>query len=55
MSQKEEGIAKEFRGRFDPALHEKIRSAAKDSFRSMSAEVVYRLTKSFEHKVETSI
>jgi hypothetical protein len=40
--------AKEFRGRFDPALHRKIKFAAKDSFRSMTAEIVYRLAKSFE-------
>jgi hypothetical protein len=48
MSQKEEVSAKEFRGRFDPVLHQKIKSAAKDSFRSMTAEIVYRLAKSFE-------
>jgi hypothetical protein len=47
MSQ-EETNAKEFRGRFDPLLHKKIKRAAKDSFRSMSAEVSYRLQKSFE-------
>ena len=39
---------KEFRGRFDALLHERIKSAAKDSFRSMSAEIVYRLAKSLE-------
>ena len=39
---------KEFRGRFDPLLHQKIKSAAKDAFRSMTAEIVYRLAKSFE-------
>ena len=43
MSQKEEADAKEFRGRFDPVLHQKIKCAAKISFRSMSAEVSYRL------------
>jgi hypothetical protein len=48
MSQNEEDNAKEFRGRFDPLLHKKIKRAAKDSFRSMSAEVSYRLQKSFE-------
>jgi hypothetical protein len=48
MSQNEETNAKEFRGRFDPVLHQKIKSAAKDSFRSMTAEIVYRLAKSFE-------
>jgi hypothetical protein len=48
MSQNEETNAKEFRGRFDPVLHEKIKCAAKGSFRSMSAEVSYRLQKSFE-------
>jgi hypothetical protein len=44
----EENSAKEFRTRFDPLLHEKIKCAAKDSFRSMTAEVSYRLHKSFE-------
>jgi len=39
---------KEFRGRLDALLHERIKSAAKDSFRSMSAEIVYRLAKSLE-------
>jgi hypothetical protein len=48
MSQKEEANAKEFRGRFDPLLHKKIKCAAKDSLRSMSAEITYRLQKSFE-------
>ena len=48
MSQTEQVSAKEFRGRFDPVLHQKIKSAAKDSFRSMTAEIVYRLAKSFE-------
>jgi hypothetical protein len=56
MSQEEDLSPKEFRGRFDPVLHQKIKSAAKDSFRSMSAEIVYRLTRSFEHdeKVEAT-
>ena len=48
MSQNEEANAREFRARFDPLLHERIKCAAKDSFRSMSAEVSYRLQKSFE-------
>jgi len=39
---------KEFRGRFDTLLHERIKSAAKGSFRSMRAEIVYRLARSFE-------
>lgn len=39
---------KEFRGRFDALLHERIKSAAEDSFRSMSAEIVYRLARSFD-------
>jgi hypothetical protein len=47
MSEKDVN-AKEFRGRFDPVLHRKIKCAAKDSFRSMTAEIVYRLAKSFE-------
>jgi hypothetical protein len=48
MSQKEE--AKEFRGRFDALLHKKIKRAAKDSFRSMTAEVAFRLQQSFEQE-----
>ena len=39
----------ELRSRCDPALHRKIKVAAEGSFRSMSAEVAYRLQKSFEN------
>jgi hypothetical protein len=38
----------ELRSRCDQALHQKIKVAAEGSFRSMSAEVAYRLQKSFE-------
>jgi hypothetical protein len=50
MSRNEECNAKEFRGRFDTVLHQKIKSAAKDSFRSMTAEVAFRLRQSFEQE-----
>jgi hypothetical protein len=39
----------ELRARCDPALRRKIRDAAEDAVRSMSAEIAYRLQKSFEH------
>jgi hypothetical protein len=38
----------ELRSRCDPALHQKVKVAAEGSLRSMSAEVAYRLQKSFE-------
>ena len=38
----------ELRTRCDPALHQKIRAAAEDSVRSMSAEIAFRLQRSFE-------
>jgi hypothetical protein len=38
----------ELRSRCDPTLHQKIKVAAEGSFRSLSAEVAYRLQKSFE-------
>jgi hypothetical protein len=38
----------ELRTRCDPALRQKIRAAAEDSVRSMSAEIAFRLQKSFE-------
>jgi hypothetical protein len=44
-----QGIEKaEVRARCDPALRRKIKAAAEDSVRSMSAEIAYRLEKSFE-------
>jgi hypothetical protein len=44
----------ETRTRLHPVLHQKIRAAAEESVRSLSAEIAYRLQKSFEHdkKVE---
>jgi hypothetical protein len=50
MAQNKECNSKEFRGRFDPVLHLKIKSAAKDSLRSMTAEVAFRLQQSFEQE-----
>jgi len=38
----------ELRARCDPALRQRIRAAADDAVRSMSAEIAYRLQKSFE-------
>lgn len=38
----------ELRARCDPALRQRIRAAADDAVRSMSAEITYRLQKSFE-------
>jgi hypothetical protein len=40
----------ELRTRCDPELREKIKAAAEESVRSMSAEVEYRLKKSFEER-----
>jgi Arc-like DNA binding dprotein len=39
----------ELRARCDAALRQKIRAAAEEAVRSMSAEIAYRLEKSFEH------
>jgi hypothetical protein len=38
----------ELRARCAPGLHKKIKAAADESARSMSAEISYRLQKSFE-------
>ena len=38
----------EMRTYIPPVLHRKIRAAADESVRSMSAEIAYRLQKSFE-------
>jgi hypothetical protein len=38
----------ELRARCTPGLHKKIKAAADESARSMSAEIAYRLQKSFE-------
>jgi hypothetical protein len=38
----------ELRARCDSALRQKIKAAAEESVRSMSAEIAYRLQKSFE-------
>ena len=38
----------ELRARCDAALRQKIRDSAEDAVRSMSAEIAYRLQKSFE-------
>jgi hypothetical protein len=40
--------AVELRARCEPALRQKIKAAAEDAVRSMSAEIAYRLQKSFE-------
>jgi hypothetical protein len=37
----------ELRARCDPALRRKIKDAAEEAVRSMSAEIAYRLEKSF--------
>jgi hypothetical protein len=42
----------ELRARCDAGLRQKIRAAAEEAVRSMSAEITYRLQKSFE-RVET--
>jgi Arc-like DNA binding domain len=47
MFQEVEDLA-EMRTRCPPALRQKIRDAAEESVRSMSAEIAYRLQKSFE-------
>lgn len=46
MIQKAEPV--ELRARCDVALRRKIRAAAEDEARSMSAEITHRLQKSFE-------
>jgi len=46
MIQKAEPV--ELRARCDVALRRKIRAAAEDEARSMSAEIAHRLEKSFE-------
>jgi Arc-like DNA binding dprotein len=38
----------ELRSRCAPDLHHKIKAAAEESVRSMSAEIAYRLQKSFQ-------
>jgi hypothetical protein len=38
----------ELRARCNPALRQKIRASAEDAVRSMSAEIAYRLQKSFD-------
>jgi hypothetical protein len=38
----------ELRARCDPALRRRIKDAAEDEARSMSAEITHRLQKSFE-------
>jgi hypothetical protein len=45
---RQKGEPAEVRVRCDPALRRKIRDAAEDAVRSMSAEAAYRLEKSFE-------
>ena len=40
--------AVELRVRCEPELRQKIKAAAEDAVRSMSAEIAYRLQKSFE-------
>jgi hypothetical protein len=44
----QEGEPAEVRVRCNPALRRKIRDAAEEAARSMSAEAAYRLEKSFE-------
>jgi hypothetical protein len=44
----QEGEPAEVRVRCKPALRRKIRDAAEEAARSMSAEAAYRLEKSFE-------
>jgi hypothetical protein len=44
----QEGQPVQLRARCDPALRQRIRAAADDAVRSMSAEIAYRLEKSFE-------
>ena len=45
----QEGEPAEVRVRCNPALRRKIRDAAEEAARLMSAEAAYRLEKSFEH------
>jgi hypothetical protein len=45
---RQKGEPAEMRVRCDPELRRKIREAAEDAVRSMSAEAAYRLEKSFE-------
>jgi len=40
----------ELRARCDPALRQQIRASAEDALRSMSAEIAYRLQKSFQRE-----
>jgi hypothetical protein len=40
----------ETRTRISPVLHQKIRAAAEESVRSLSAEIAFRLQQSFEQK-----
>jgi hypothetical protein len=47
MLQQEDSV--ELRARCDSALREKIKAAAKRGRRPLSAEIAYRLQKSFEH------
>jgi hypothetical protein len=42
----------ELRARCAPDLHRKIKEAANESTRSVSAEITHRLTKSFELKAD---
>ena len=42
----------ELRARCAPGLHKKIKAAADESAQSMSAEITYRLQKSFELNAE---
>jgi len=48
ISMLQEGEPAEVRVRCNPALRRKIRDAAEEAARSMSAEAAYRLEKSFE-------
>ena len=44
----------ELRSRCAQGLHQKIKAAAEESFRSMSAEIAHRLQKSFERDEQAS-
>jgi hypothetical protein len=46
MHQETEAV--ELRSRCAQGLHQKVKAAAEESFRSMSAEIAHRLQKSFE-------
>jgi hypothetical protein len=48
ISMRQEVEPVELRTRCNPALHQQIKAAAEGSDRSMSAEIAYRLRKSFE-------